>query len=56
MDLERSSMPRTKRTPDSGQPCLLCITVIQNTASDIVIENFYPISNIMAEVEEVKCF
>ena len=22
MDRERSSMPRTKRTPDNGQPCL----------------------------------
>ena len=22
MDLERSSMSRTKRTPDNGQPCL----------------------------------
>jgi len=22
MDLERSSMPRTKRTPENGQPCL----------------------------------
>ena len=32
------------------------MTVIQNTAGNIIIENFYPILNVMAEVEELKCF
>ena len=32
------------------------MTVIQNTAGNIIIENFYPILNVMAEVEELKCY
>ena len=67
MDLGKSSMPRRKRTPDNGQPCLTprCKEkkveekkVIQNTAtcSNIIIENFYPILNVVAEVKELKCF
>ena len=28
------------------------MTVIQNTAGNIIIESFYPILNVMAEVEE----
>ena len=31
------------------------MTVIENTASNIIIENFYPILNVVAEVEELKC-
>ena len=30
------------------------MTVIQNTAGNIIIENFYPILSVMAEVEDVK--
>ena len=32
------------------------MTVIKNTAGNIVIGNFYPILNVMVEVEELKCF
>ena len=32
------------------------MTVIQNTAGNMIKENFYPILNVMAEVEELKCY
>ena len=32
------------------------MTVIQNTASNIIIKNFYPILDVVAEVEELQCF
>ena len=32
------------------------MTVIQNTACNIIIDYFYPILNVEAEVKEVKCF
>ena len=44
------------RLPRCKEKKVEAMTVIQNTAGDIIIENFYPVLHVMSEVEELKCF